>query len=123
MIFPITITELALKRMLLAKEDDEALTPEHGIRVSVRGGGCAGWQNDLGFDDDIDEGDHATDFSVDGKSIKVIVDEVSAMYLDGTEIDYEIRDMQEGFKFNGTKIIIFSCTGVGRYRQALLKVV
>ena len=54
-----------------------------GLRLRVVGGGCSGFSYDLYFDQP-QEGDRP--FEVNG--VKLIVDEMSLMYLVGTEIDY-----------------------------------
>ena len=101
MSFPIKITELAIQKMIAAKVADPELTDEHFIRISVKGGGCSGFQNDLNFDNEFDpEEDEAAEYDSGYAKIKVVIDCASAAYLDGSEIDYEINDMSEGFKFN-----------------------
>lgn len=67
-----------------------------GLRVSVVGGGCAGYQYNLDFEKEERMGDVSLDF--DG--LKVLIDPVSAGYLQGTVVDF-VSDLQgSGFKFN-----------------------
>ena len=63
--------------------DAEQIEADMGLRLRVVGGGCAGFSYDLYFDSptEVDQ-----QFSVAG--VKVVVDEMSLMYLVGTEIDY-----------------------------------
>jgi iron-sulfur cluster assembly accessory protein len=90
----ITITDEAVAQI---KEISESEGIGHTIiRVGVRGGGCAGYVNDLGFDDQITETDQV--FEKDG--VKIVIDEMSIQYLDNTEIDYVSGLMGAGFKFN-----------------------
>jgi iron-sulfur cluster insertion protein len=65
------------------------------VRVKILGGGCAGFVNDLFFDDQISETDEVAE--LDG--VKVIVDPFSFQYLDETVIDYVENDIGSGFKF------------------------
>lgn len=65
------------------------------LRVRVVGGGCAGFSYDLYFDTPT-EVDRRTMIS----GVDVIVDEMSLMYLVGTEIDYVENLQGAGFKFN-----------------------
>src|SRR3954463_9351243 len=58
--------------------------PEHGIRVSVVGGGCSGYQYGLDFDNEAHDGD----FILDVSGVKVYLDPMSAPYLKGTVVDY-----------------------------------
>ena len=54
------------------------------IRVSVKGGGCSGFQYGFSFDHEIDVED--TCVSKDGA--KLIIDPLSLQYLAGSTIDY-----------------------------------
>lgn len=67
-----------------------------GIRISVVGGGCSGYQYNLDFDHEERMGDTVMEF--DG--VKVFVDSVSAGYLKGTVVDYLAGLNGAGFKFN-----------------------
>jgi len=40
----------------------------------------------------------------ESRGVKVIVDEKSFSYLDGTELDYSWQDLNEGFKFNNPNV-------------------
>lgn len=76
------------------------------VRVKVVGGGCAGFQYDMGFLDSeerssIDpEIDHV--FVQDG--FESVMDPISAQYLEDVEIDYVTTDIGEGFKFNNPNV-------------------
>jgi|SRR3990172_5975635 len=95
------ITEGALTRIVYAKAA-EALDDSYLIRVSVSGGGCAGMQYGLAFDNEIDaEEDIVDKFEIDGKSVSVVTDSFSKLYMDNVTIDYVAEDLQEGFKFTG----------------------
>lgn len=87
----LTLTEDAKHQLkdMLVKQDDPSL----GLRVFVSPGGCSGFQYGMAFDGEIQDGDIITDY--DG--IKVVVDEFSVKYLDGSEIDYVDSLMGAGF--------------------------
>ena len=70
-----------LKRFL-----DEQGTPDFGLRVFVSPGGCSGLQYGMTIDETAEEGDEV--FETDG--VKLLVDNFSAMYLAGAEIDYTL---------------------------------
>ena len=79
----------------------EKMEAPNGLRVGLRGGGCAGFQYVLDF-----TGPNDNDFVMDLGKIKVYIDPVSAMHLEGTTIDYQTTLMETGFKFinpNATK--------------------
>ncbi|MBA2539210.1 MAG: iron-sulfur cluster insertion protein ErpA [Deltaproteobacteria bacterium] len=77
----------------------EAIEPHMALRLRVVGGGCAGFSYDLYFDEGT-EVDRA--FEIQG--VRVVVDEMSLMYLVGTEIDYVEGLQGAGFKFNNPNV-------------------
>lgn len=77
----------------------EAIEPHMALRLRVVGGGCAGFSYDLYFDEGT-EVDRA--FEIQG--VQVVVDEMSLMYLVGTEIDYVEGLQGAGFKFNNPNV-------------------
>ena len=79
--------------------DAEGIEPNMALRLRVVGGGCAGFSYDLYFDE-VAEVDRA--FEITG--VKVVVDEMSLMYLVGTEIDYVEGLQGAGFKFNNPNV-------------------
>jgi iron-sulfur cluster assembly accessory protein len=79
--------------------DAEGIEGTMALRVRVVGGGCAGFSYDLYFDEPA-EVDRA--FEVAG--VKCIIDEMSLMYLVGTEIDYVEGLQGAGFKFQNPNV-------------------
>src|SRR5688572_1580064 len=89
----ISLTDAALKEVkrLINVQGIE----EGGLRLGVKGGGCSGLSYTINFDDKIGQYDQV--YEIDG--VKVIVDAKSAIYLQGTQLDYQ-KDMMGGnFKF------------------------
>jgi iron-sulfur cluster assembly accessory protein len=78
---------------------EESIEESYALRLKVQGGGCSGFSYDLYFDQS-QEGDRP--FEV--KGIKLICDEMSLMYLVGTEIDYVEGLHGAGFKFNNPNV-------------------
>ena len=89
----VSITEKAAEKVKAAMEKQG--TSYSALRLYVSGGGCSGFQYGLAFDRKNDD-DHV----IESHGVKVIVDQESAKYLDGSEIDYEESVMGEGFKVN-----------------------
>lgn len=71
-------------------------TPDHGLRVGVRGGGCSGNSYFIEFCQQADQADEV----FDSHGVRVVVDRRSIALLEGTEIDYVDGLMGAGFKFN-----------------------
>ena len=89
----ITLSESAVKEVkrLINVQD---LT-EGGLRLGVKGGGCSGLSYTINFDDKI--GQYDAVYDIDG--VKVIIDAKSAIYLQGTQLDFQ-KDLMGGqFKF------------------------
>ncbi|MGC5627098.1 HesB/IscA family protein [Georgenia sp. Z1344] len=63
------------------------------LRVAVQPGGCSGLIYQLHFDERMLDGDLVRDF--DG--VEVIVDRMSAPYLDGASIDFADSIERQGF--------------------------
>jgi iron-sulfur cluster assembly accessory protein len=91
------VLKLTSKAIQMVKEAMDAEKLEgHGLRVFVQGGGCSGFQYGLDFDNASRPGDFELEF--DG--LRVYVDPMSAMHLEGTVIDYVMGISGAGFKFN-----------------------
>jgi iron-sulfur cluster assembly accessory protein len=67
----------------------------YGVRVGVVGGGCSGFQYSMDFENAEREGDTV----VEHGGVKLYVDAMSAMYLQGVTIDYVVGLQGAGFKF------------------------
>jgi len=91
---PVTLTAKAVEMVknAMAQENLQG----YGIRVGVVGGGCSGFQYSMDFENQPKDGDLS--FDVDG--VKVYLDPMSSMYLQGVTIDYVVGLQGAGFKFN-----------------------
>ena len=90
----VTLTDRAVE---MVKEAIEAENLQgHGIRIGVVGGGCSGFQYSMDFESQQRDGD--VSFEQDG--VKLFVDPMSSMYLQGVTIDYVVGLQGAGFKFN-----------------------
>jgi iron-sulfur cluster assembly accessory protein len=92
-----TVFTMTAKAIEMVKEAMAAESLDgQALRVYVQGGGCSGFQYGLDFDKDPRAGDF--EYAFDG--LRVFVDPMSAMHLEGTVIDYVMGVSGAGFKFN-----------------------
>lgn len=75
--------------------------PNHALRMFISGGGCSGYQYGMAFESNI----RAEDLTFDLDGIKVVVDEVSINYLDGSVVDYIDSSEGTGFKIENPNVI------------------
>ena len=91
----ITISSKAIKEIHKIMEENN-FTPDVGLRVGVKGGGCSGLTYSMGFDPESREGDSL----IEQDDIKLYVDGKSLFYLMGTELDFTSGLNGKGFVFN-----------------------
>jgi iron-sulfur cluster assembly accessory protein len=70
------------------------------LRVAVVGGGCSGFSYHMAFDNQENPSDNVYEF----EGVKLVVDQMSEMYLDGVQIDYIETLEGAGFKFNNPNV-------------------
>jgi len=71
-----------------------------GLRISVVGGGCSGFQYSMAFENTQQMLDKTYEFN----GLKIFVDQASLLYLDGAEVDYVETVEGSGFKFNNPNV-------------------
>src|SRR5579884_831825 len=94
----ISLTPLAVEKVKEIMSQQNPLPS--GLRVAVVGGGCSGFTYHMAFENQTNETDNVYEF--DG--LKLMVDQMSEMYLDGAEIDYVESFEGAGFKFNNPNV-------------------
>src|ERR1700680_815601 len=70
------------------------------LRVAVVGGGCSGFSYHMAFDNSENPSDNVYEF----EGVKLVVDQMSEMSLDGVQIDYIETLEGAGFKFNNPNV-------------------
>jgi iron-sulfur cluster insertion protein len=94
----ISITDNAAAKVLEISQE-EGLQGQ-GLRLRVIGGGCAGFNYDLYFEDSPT----SMDEEFEDKGVKMFIDPLSFQYLDGTQIDYVEGLHASGFKFSNPNV-------------------
>jgi iron-sulfur cluster assembly protein len=97
-----TMVQLTPVAVTKVKEIIQSQNPSPaGLRVAVVGGGCSGFSYHMAFENQINENsDNVYEF----EGLKVLVDQMSEMYLDGISIDYIETIEGSGFKFNNPNV-------------------
>jgi iron-sulfur cluster insertion protein len=71
-----------------------------GLRISLKGGGCNGFEYVFTFEDTIDEGD----FVFEATDVKLIIDYMSMEYLNEATLDYIEKPFESKFVINNPKV-------------------
>jgi iron-sulfur cluster assembly protein len=113
----ITLSETAareIRKIVDEQAKDGAFAAEKvKLRVGVKGGGCSGFTYML----DLTEEDRQEfDEELDSHGIRILIDNKSLIYLNGTEIDFKDEIMGRGFVFKNPNAT--STCGCGSSFQA-----
>lgn len=88
------LTASAARRILKVAESEG--NPALGLRISVSGGGCSGFQYSFSLDAD----ETPDDIVITRDGARLLVDTVSLEYLRGSELDF-VEDLSgAGFRIN-----------------------
>lgn len=87
----LTITDSAIEKIrdILAEENN----PNIKLRVFVQGGGCSGFS--YGFT--LDEEKNEDDFVVHKDELEILIDSMSAQYIQGATVEYKEELMGSQF--------------------------
>ncbi|NIZ03440.1 HesB/IscA family protein [Thalassospira lucentensis] len=91
---PISVTSEALVHIKALL--DSRGKPSEGIRLGVRSKGCSGLSYTLEYADEASGFEEVVQLE-DG--VKILIDPKAMMFVLGTEMDYEVNKMEEGFVF------------------------
>lgn len=95
----VTATDAALTRIatILAKDDGK----NTALRISVEGGGCSGFSYNFDLVDKI----KVDDFVIEGQSGKLVIDEISMVYMAGSQVDFVDNLMGQSFQVNNPNAV------------------
>jgi iron-sulfur cluster assembly protein len=92
----VSLSELAAKEIKKIIAEQGLPEGETKLRVGVKGGGCSGFSYML---DLTEEPATESDEQLESSGIQILVDQKSALYLQGVEIDFKDEVMGRGFVF------------------------
>jgi len=95
----ITLTDKGAEKVREFLAGQEAVAETAGLRVGVRGGGCSGFQYALAFDEQ-----RSGDLVFEDKGIRLLVDNPSLQYVDGSTIDFVDGLTGAGFKVENPNV-------------------
>ena len=93
----INLTELASKNFKRMREDGDIV--DSFLRVTVTGGGCAGYEYKLTFD----TLPHSKDLTFESLGVNIIVDKKSHLLTDGLTIDWSLDLSAPGPRFENPR--------------------
>mgnify|MGYP003573672404 CR=1 FL=1 len=93
----ITVTSAAAKHIenSLAKRGSGV-----GLRLGVKKSGCSGMAYVIDYADSVADNDQV----FESQGVKVIIDNDSLSYLDGTEVDFRREGLNQSFTFSNPNI-------------------
>ncbi|HKE14813.1 MAG TPA: iron-sulfur cluster insertion protein ErpA [Kofleriaceae bacterium] len=94
----VSLTRLAAEKVLEIRAS-EGIEEDMALRLRVVGGGCSGFSYDLYFDSK-----NEMDRELQSHGVRLVVDQMSLMYLVGTEVDYVEGLAGAGFKFQNPNV-------------------
>ena len=97
----IAITEKAAEEVRRVQVEQK-FEDDMFLRIGVAGGGCSGFNYTLSFDNAFDE---KADSKFDLHGVAVVVDKKSALYLDGTTVDWYDGLEKRGFTFENPNAV------------------
>ncbi|MDY8110609.1 iron-sulfur cluster assembly accessory protein [Fulvimarina sp. 2208YS6-2-32] len=95
---PVTLSDKAVKRIasILSKSPEAT-----SLRVSVEGGGCSGFS----YKYDLTSETEADDLVLERDGARVVIDQTSVVYLDGSIIDFVDDLMGQSFQIRNPNAV------------------
>jgi iron-sulfur cluster assembly accessory protein len=87
----VTATDAALKRVaaIIARDQEN-----NALRITVEGGGCSGFSYQFNLVNDQED----SDLVIEGHDGRILIDEMSLIYMGGSEIDFVDDLMGQSFQ-------------------------
>ena len=94
----VTLSNAAAKRIekIVAAESGKS-----ALRVSVEGGGCSGFS----YKFDLDDAPTGDDIVIENGNAKVLIDSMSLIYMEGSEIDFVDNLLGQSFQIRNPNAV------------------
>lgn len=90
----VSITERGASELRRIMHDQKA--EELFLRMSLKGGGCSGFNYHLDFAKEPG----GFDLTFESNGIRIVIDKKSHLFMNGTELDFSDGLIDRGFRFN-----------------------
>lgn len=87
----IQLTDNAAQRVKYFLEKESGMA----LRLGVRKTGCSGWAYEVSIASELDDNDQV----FENRGVKIIVDNESLPYLQGSKIDFTVSGLNRTFQF------------------------
>ncbi|PST21341.1 iron-sulfur cluster insertion protein ErpA [Rhizobium sp. JAB6] len=94
----VTLSDAAAKRIAAIVEAESG---KRALRVAVEGGGCSGFS----YKFDLVEGPEADDIIVEKDNATVLIDQLSLVYMAGSEIDFVDNLLGQSFQIKNPNAV------------------
>ncbi|MFT4181546.1 MAG: iron-sulfur cluster insertion protein ErpA [Rhizobium sp.] len=94
----VTLSDAAAKRIAAIVSAEAG---KHALRVAVEGGGCSGFS----YKFDLAEGPQDDDIIVEKGDAKVLIDQLSLVYMAGSEIDFVDNLLGQSFQIKNPNAV------------------
>jgi iron-sulfur cluster assembly accessory protein len=94
----VTLSNAAAKRIEKIVSSESGKT---ALRVSVEGGGCSGFS----YKFDLDNDPTADDVVIENGNAKVLIDSMSLVYMEGSEIDFVDNLLGQSFQIKNPNAV------------------
>ncbi|WP_274424136.1 iron-sulfur cluster insertion protein ErpA [Chelativorans sp. YIM 93263] len=94
----VELTDAAAKRIVKVLESEP---DKIALRVSVQGGGCSGFSYEFDLVSEREEDDHV----IEKNGATVFIDELSLVYMGGSEIDFVDDLIGQSFQINNPNAV------------------
>ena len=95
---PVTVSDAAARRILSILQKTPS---ENALRISVEGGGCSGFS----YKFDLTHVSEADDLVIEKDGARVIIDQTSLAYLDGSVVDFVDDLMGQSFQIRNPNAV------------------